>query len=189
MSNPNRPVGLAPVKHLNGMTWNGQVNMYVILSTNNSIFGVGSIVKSFAGGDANGVPALALAAASDVCRGVIVAVVPLQATDPVGPIPATKTRDYYVLVCDDPTVIFEAQFDNTSAFATANLNNNANFTVVAPSGISPFAGTVLTGAATTQALPIKLLGKVQRPDVDLSANTRMLCMFNQHELMGNTAGL
>jgi hypothetical protein len=189
MVNANRPSGLAPVKHLNGMTWNGQVNMYVVLSTNGSVFGIGSLVKSFAGGDANGVPAIALAAASDTVRGVIVGIVPLQATDPVGPIPATKTRNYYVLVCDDPTVVYEAQFDNSSTFSTASLNKNCNFTVGAPSGISPFATTVLTGAATTQALPLKLLGKVQRPDVDLSANTRMLVMVNQHELMGNTAGL
>lgn len=189
MANANRPTGLSPVKHLNGANWNEQVNMYVVLSTNGSIFGLGSLVKSFAGGDANGVPAIALAAASDTVRGVIVGIIPLQATDPVGPIPATKTRNYYVLVCDDPSVVYEAQFDNSSAFATANLNNNCNFTVGAPSGISPYASTVLTGAAVTQALPLKLLGKVQRADVDLTANTRMLVMINQHELMGNTAGL
>jgi hypothetical protein len=173
------------------MTWNQTVNTYVILSTDTAIYGVGSVVKSFAGGDANGVSAVTLAAAGNVCRGVIVAVVPQDQSSPPGPIPATKTRDYYVLVVDDPTVVFAVQANNSSDFPTSDLNSNANFVVGAPSGISPFASTELNASTTdtTNSLQLKILGKVPDPSVDLTANTKLLVMFNQHELMGGTTAV
>lgn len=188
MANADRPVGLAPVKHLNGMTWNGTVNMYVILSTDTGVYGVGSAVKSFAGGDAAGIPAVTIAAAGNLLRGVIVAVVPQDQSSPPGPIPATKTRDYYVLVCDDPEVVFEIQANNAGAFPTSDLNANANILVGAPVGISPLATTELDASTTdvTATLQLKILGKVQRADVDLTANTKLLVMINSHELMGGT---
>ena len=60
--------------------------------------------------------------------------------------------------------------------------------VVAPSGISPFALSQLDAATTdvTATLQLKILGKVQRADVDLTANTKLLVMINLHELRGNT---
>lgn len=191
MSNADRPTGLSPVKHTNGDTWNGQVNMYVILSTDTGVYGVGSAVKSFAGGDANGVPAVTIAAAGNTLRGVIVGVVPLAQDSPVGPIPATKTRDYYVLVVDDPTVIFEVQANNAAAFPTSDLNSNANLVIGAPSGISPFATTEIDASTTdtTSTLQMKIMGKAQRADVDLTANTKLLAMINQHELRGNTTAV
>lgn len=129
MTNADRPVGLAPVKHLNGSNWNGQVNMYVILEADTGVYGVGSAVKSFAGGDADGVPAVTIAAAGDVLRGVIVAVVPQDQSSPPGPIPGTKTRDYYVLVCDDPTAVFEIQANNAAAFPTSDLNSKTRHAI------------------------------------------------------------
>jgi hypothetical protein len=191
MANANRPTGLSPVKHLNGDTWNGQVNTYVILAADTGVYGVGSAVKSFAGGDVNGIPAVTIAAAGDVLRGVIVSVVPLAQDSPVGPIPSSKTRNYYVLVCDDDTVQFEIQANNTVAFPTANLNSNANLLIGVPAGISPFATTQLNIASlnTTNTLQVKVMGKVQRIDVDLGAHTKLLVMINQHELMGGTTAV
>jgi len=191
MANADRPVGLSPVKHLNGSNWNGQVNMYVILAADTGVYGVGSAVKSFAGADGNGVPAVTIAAAGNVLRGSIVAVVPQDQSSPPGPIPSSKTRDYYVLVCDDPTAVFEIQANNSGDFPTSDLNSNANIVVGAPAGISPLASTELDASTTdtTNTLQLKILGKVQRADVDLSANTKLLVMINQHELMGGTTAV
>lgn len=191
MANVDRATGLSPVKHINGSNWNGQVNTYVILAADTGVYGIGSVVKSFAGGDANGVPAVTLASAGNVSRGVIVGIVPLTQESPVGPIPSSKTRDYYVLVCDDPTAVFEVQANNASAFPTSDLNSNANIVVGAPSGISPFATTELDASTTdtTSTLQLKILGKVQRSDVDLTANTKLLVMINAHELSGFTTAV
>jgi len=200
MANVDRANGFAPVKHFNGSPWNQQANMYVILSTDTGAYGVGSAVKSFAGGDANGVPAVTIAAAGNVLRGVIVGVLPpgsngnlnadaVNATP--GPIPTTKTRDYYVLVVDDPSVVFEIQANNSSDFPTSDLNSNANMVVGVPVSPSPFATTELDASTTdtTNTLQLKILGKVQRPNVDLTANTKLLVMINQHELMGGTTAV
>ncbi len=191
MANVDRPTGLSPVKNLNGSTWNGQVNMYVILAADTGVYGIGSAVKSFAGGDANGVPAVTIAAAGNALRGAIVGVVALSADSPVGPIPATKTRDYYVLVCDDPEVVFEIQANNTAAFPTADLNSNANIVIAAITGISPFANMQLDAASTdtTNTLQLKILGKAQRADVDLTAHTKLWVMINAHELSGFTTAV
>jgi hypothetical protein len=160
----------------------------VILAADTGVYGIGSAVKSFAGGDANGIPALTIAVAGDSLRGMIVGILPLSADSPVGPIPATKLRDYYVQVCDDSTVVCEIQANNAAAFPTSDLNSNANLVVAAPSGISPFALSQLDAATTdvTATLQLKILGKVQRADVDLTANTKLLVMINMHELRGNT---
>ncbi len=191
MSNQDRPTGLSPVKHLSGANWNGQVNTYVILAADTGVYGIGSAVKSFAGGDANGVPALTIAAAGNALRGAIVGILPLSADSPVGPIPATKLRNYYVLVADDPTTVFEIQANNAGNFPTADLNANANLVVVAPSGASPFALSELDASTTdtTSTLQLKILGKSQNAQVDLTANTKLLVMINAHELSGFTAAV
>lgn len=189
--NVDRPTGLAPVKHINGSPWNEQANRYVILAADTGVYGVGSAVKSFAGGDALGVSAVTIAAAGNVLRGVIVGVEPVDQSSPPGPIPGTKTRDYYVFVVDDPSVVFEIQADNAGAFPTSDLNSNANLVIGVPSGISPYATTELNAATTdtTNTLQMKILGKVQRADVDLTANTKLLVLINQHELMGGTTAV
>lgn len=191
MANVDRPTGLAPVKHITGAPWNQQVNRYVILAADTGQYGIGSAVKSFAGGDANGVPAVTIAAAGNVLRGVIVGVEIDGGDLEVIAIPATKTRDYYVLVCDDPSVVYEIQANNSSDFPTSDLNSNANIVVGVPSGISPFATTELAASTTdtTNTLQLKILGKVQAADVDLSANTKLLVLINQHELMGGTTAV
>lgn len=191
MANVDRPTGLSPVSHLNGSTWNGQVNKYVILAADTAVYGVGSLVKSFAGADAAGISAITLAAAGNASRGSIVAVIPLSQDSSPGPIPATKARDYYVLVSDAPDTVYELQANNAGTFPTSDLNSNANVVVGAPAGISPFATTELDAATTdtTSTLQLKILGVVQRADNDLSANTKLLVMINAHELAGFTTAV
>ncbi len=191
MANADRPVGLSPVSHLNGSTYNGQVNKYVILSTDNGQYGIGSAVKSFAGGDTDGVSAITIAAAGNALRGVIVAIIPQDQSSPPGPIPASKSRNYYVLVADAPDIVYEIQSNNSSAFLTSDLNSNANIVVGVPGSFGPFCTTQLDASTTdtTSTLQLKILGKVQRTDVDLTANTKLLVMINAHELSGFTTAV
>jgi hypothetical protein len=212
MANASQPFGLKPVKHLDGSSWNGQVNMYYILSSDINAYYVGDTVISTANGDTIfGVPAVTLfgtrnaASTTGAPRGVIVGLgasvtspggnTP-QAFDPnnlsVTNIPATKTYAYYVWVVDSPDVIFEAQ---TDTLANTGFNKNAPlFVANAPTAPVNQSASYVQGsaAATTQALPLKLLGGVFRPDNDLSSPgtvAKVLVKFNQHELLGNTAGV
>lgn len=200
--NVNAPFGAEPIMMGNGAPWNGRVNRYYIPSTDVVAYYVGDFVISAADADANGVPAIAKAAAGDKCRGVIVAIepVPPNATSLSGAdtnlaemfVPATKTHAYYVLVCDDLDVVFRIRGDTTGTNQiAANVNKNANFTVAVPNPAKPFSATVLNSGsiAVTFSLSLKLYGLQQIPGNDFGASALWLFRFNTHELgkTGTTA--
>lgn len=200
----NAPWGLNPVMHRSGAPWNGQVVRRYIPSSNGNAFYIGSPVISAADADANGVPAVDVGAAGSTYRGVVVGVeqaapdaASLQGFDLAMSrlnVPATKTRAYYVYVCEDPDTIFEVQGDSTATNqVAANANKNAQLTIAAPSDTTmPLSATVVNSGtiAVTQAHNIKLMGLSQRrPSTGFGAFAVWLCMINQHELMGNTLGI
>lgn len=201
MANLNAPKGFQPSRYLNGASWNGQTNVYCIPSSDGSAFAVGDPVKSAAGGDANGVQYVQKAAGTDAVRGVIVGVLPVAQNVPslkgvtldltTQLIPATKAKDYYVMVVDDPNVLFEIQDDGLNALTSTSCNKNTTFTVANPSGISQLSGSVLnTGSvATTNTLNLKIMGLVQRDDNAFGVNAKWVVKFNLHELLGGTAGV
>jgi hypothetical protein len=194
--------GFVPSRYLTGNAWSGASNMYYIPSTDSNQYGVGDAVKSAAGGDANGIPQITKAAGTDTVRGVIVGVLPanpsaqsLVATSldlTVQNIPASKTKDYYVLVADDGDLLFELQDDGAAALTATACNKNASFNVTNPTAPSQNSASTLSAAsvATTQALNLKLIGLVQKPNNSYGVYATWLVRFNQHELNGsNTAGV
>ena len=147
----------------------------------------------------SGVPFVAKMTASDVPLGIIVGI---RQADPgvslVGTtldlannfVPKTKARAYYLYVVDDPNILFEIQFDGTGP-AQADLHKNAALTITADqtatlSPSSPYSSAVATAAATTNTLPVRLLGAVQRPENVLNGTAatpylRVVAKFNIHE--------
>lgn len=202
MANVNRPFGLRPVKTIGAASWNEQANIYHIASGDTSAYYIGDVVKSAASADANGVPDVAKALGTDVLRGVIVGVL---ASVPYGIslqgatldlantyVPATKTRDYYVLVADDPSTIFEVQGDGTATNqVAANVNKNCSLTVAAPTAPGQWSATVVASSTinTTNTLNIRLMGLVQKSDNAFGAYARWLCKINLHELTVGTTGI
>lgn len=214
MANTNAAFGLRPVKHIDGSKWNGQANLYYIAAADTAAYYVGDAVKSASGvaGDTlTGAPAVTLAGTRNAAlttgnlRGVIVGIGSSPST-PGGSfpqafnpdnlaqmfIPATKSQAYYVWVVDDPTVVFEAQ---TDSLTSAPYNQNAPlFVATAPTAPKVWSDSYVQGsaAATTQALPLKLLGGVWRADNELTGTAqyaKLLVKINQHELANNTAGV
>ena len=209
MAFANYPSGLSPVESLIGAQWNEQGHLYFIPSTDTNQYALGDVVIPAAGSDPDGVSRVTKALNTSVPLGVIVGIrvadpgVSLQGPDltlAVIQIPATKTRGYYVYVVDDPQVVFEIPTDLTYATNGTNLvdsitaptnlvaaNKNATFTVVNPTGNSPFSGTVLSlsSIATTATLPLKIIGMQVRPDnlltnVPNGVPVRLRVMFNVH---------
>jgi len=202
MANFVQPRGFVPSRYRAGNAWTGGTNLYVVQAAEPNQINIGDAVKSSANGDANGIPAVTkITNGTDTVRGVVVGVllaapnlpsllgVNLDAT--IQNIPATKTRDYYVLVIDDMDVIFDLQDDGLSALTATSCNKNASFTVTNPTSPQQNSASTLTTAsvATTAALNLRLLGLVQIPNNAYGNYARWAVMFNQHELMGNTAGV
>lgn len=199
----NKPFGARPIATGAGSPWNGQANRYYIPSSDGNAYQIGSFVKSLAGADVNGVPGVVKSAGTDTHRGFIVGVesgevnaasmngTALDRT--ITSIPATKTRNYYVYVCDDPMVIFEIQDDGitTGNLVAASVNKNCSLTIADPSSDKQVSATVLLSSsiATTQGLCIKLMGLAPIPGNAFGAYAIWRARFNQHELMGNTAGV
>lgn len=201
MANLNAPRGFVPVRYLNGAAWNGATNLYFIPQADGSVFSPGDAVKSAAGGDANGIPAIAKAAGTDTLRGIVVNILVAAPNNPslVGTTldlttlqaPATKVKGYYALVVDDPAVLFEIQDDGASALTATACNKNASFTVANPSSPQQNSASVLGTATvnTTQGLNLRIVGLAPRDDNAFGVYAKWLVKINQHELEGNTAGV
>lgn len=201
MANTIGPRGFVPSRYLDGSAWNGAVNLYWIPAADALVYSPGDAVKSLANADANGIPGVVKAAGTDTVRGVIVGVqmANYNNTSLVGTsldltvqnIPAAKGKDYYVLVVDDPAVLFELQDDGLAALTATSANKNASFTVANPTAPSQLSQSVLSTAsvATTAALNLKIVGLAQKPNNAFGTYANWLVKFNQHELAGGTAGV
>ena len=202
MANIAKPQGFVPIRYKNGNPWNGMATPYYIPSGDTNAYNIGDAVKSIVGGDSNGICQITLDSAGTATeRGVIVGVLPVpplnnsqQATTLAlesENVPATKTRAYYVLVCDDPDVIYSLQDDGLTTLSTTACNKNASFTYAANNANSPNSQSVLNSSslATTQSLNLKVMGLVQAQNNAIGANAYWQVIFNQHELGGsNTIG-
>lgn len=194
MANANTPMGLAPVAFLSGSPWNGQARRYHIDSTDGNAFAIGDPVAFSGTADENGVAGVTLATPGSGILGVIVgAGGPAfggMSGDPANlnttVIPATKTKDYYVMVCDSPDVVFEVQEIGTGTQLTATeVGLNANLVAGTNSGY--MSGWLLTNTteAATATLDVKLLGLVQRPGNAFGAYAKWLVKINNHQLSAN----
>jgi len=179
--------------------------MYHIPAADTNQYNPGDVVLSAAtGADANGIPNVTKnTAGTGVVRGVVIGCLVAAPNLPslvgtnlnltIQNIPATKTQDYYVLVVDDPKVVFQIQDDGitTANLVAASVGLNASFTVTNPTAPAQNSSTVLLSSsfATTAALTVKLLGLTQIPNNAFGANATWDVIFNQHEFQGNTAGV
>lgn len=197
MANANRPSGLSPVRYLNGSKWNGGGRVYCIPSTDGNAFATGDPVVLAGSADANGVATVTLATAgsTNLVTGAIVGmggnVYGSGYVDPNLPntavIPATKARAYYVLVEDDPMVIFEIQESGT-AMAAADVSLNASLLSGVNNGF--MSGWLIDNStkATTAALQLKLLGLNVRADNAFGLYAKWLVLINNHSYRTGVSG-
>lgn len=200
MANANRPVGLAPVSYLNGAKYTGAAREYCILSTDGSAYAIGDPVASGGTGDGAGVSnvVLATAGAGNAIRGIIIGTRGIKygagMVDPASLdttiIPATKTKNYYVLVVDDPNVIFEAQEDSIgNNLAITDLSSNMD--IVSGTNNGYVSGWMLDSSTvnTGSTRQVKLLGLAQRSDNAVGQYGKWLVLINNHELRGGITGV
>jgi len=191
MANVSKPSGLKPVGYLNGAPWNGQARLYYIPSTNTSAYHVGDPVTLGGTGDANGLASVSIGVAGSAIIGAIVGVAVAPASNSLQgttldltarSIPATKAKDYYVMVADDPNIIFEIQEGNTVALAATDIGLNCNFLIAAGSTVTSDSGTTTAVAApaATATLNLKLLGLAQRQDNAFGQYAKWLVKINNH---------
>lgn len=197
MANIDRPNGLVPAKNISGNE-NGQVNMYLIPSSDGTAVFIGDLVK-LAGGagaagtvvsgvDVEGMPTVIQSAAGDLHVGVVVGFLPNP--DALMTLHRLASTNRIALVNDNPNTIFEIQeVSGGTALTAAEVGLNAN--VVVGSGNTTFGVSASelnnSGEATTADLDLKILGLSPRPDNAIGEHAKWLVQINTHSY-GNSAG-
>ena len=195
MANVNRPSGFTPVQYLNGAPWNGQARLYSIAAAYSTALYIGDPVISAGSANANGIPTIALGAATGALRGVIVGLGtqegllanPSNLDITYRPAAAT-TNDWFAMVVDDPNVLFSIQEEsNGTAIAATEIGLNTISKVGTGNGfVSGWLLPSATGAtpATTATLQLKLMGLVRAPAGTnaFGAYAKHLVQINVHEL-------
>ena len=204
MANANKPMGLSPHSYLGGARWSGQGTWYAILSSDSNAYAIGDPVALASSGDTLGIPGVTLATAGtgNTLIGAIVGISNAAPSTYGGAlsgsstqfgaviIPATKTANYYVLVCDDPSVLFEVQEGGTgTALATTDVGNNINLKSGTNNGY--VSGWVIdnNSKGTGNTIQCQLMRLIQRADNTFGASAKWLVRINNHQFSGGTTGV
>jgi hypothetical protein len=187
MANSNIATGLTPRRYRNGAPFVGPLRKYYVPASDSTALFIGDPVIIAGTGDDRGVPAVTRATAASAGRitGVVVGI----ANDPA--VPASNdmleagyraaSTEGYVLVCDDPDVLYEIQEDSdTSTLAKTSIGLNADLIAAAGSTYTRRSGFMLDSstAATTATLQLRIIELAQRPDNEIGTNAKWLVAIN-----------
>jgi hypothetical protein len=191
MPNTNSPFGLKLRADLTGNQ--PSIRTYFVPSSDATAVFVGDLVKLAGSADGTGVATVIQAAAGDACIGVVTGIDQVKSVADANfslyRLHRPASVGMYVSVCDDPMAVFEIQENNGgSGTAVTDVGNNANFIVGSGDTVTGLSGMQLNAAtiATTATLPLKIMGFVQRPDNEISANGKLLVKINNHQLGSHT---
>lgn len=204
MANSNVARGLMPYRHFDGSVWNGSANMYFVPASYATALFLGDPVDITSATNPNdGTPTVKLATVGSPYVGVMVGIV--AGGEPIIPV----TRDLpiyrpasvatYILVADDPTLLYMVQ-DDASAQATAPslwASKNANLVAGTGSTITGYSGWQLAASsvALTNTLDVKIMRPLQQADnaIGSVANTNMnakwLVKLNNYRFANLIAGI
>ena len=195
MANVNAPYGLRPECYASGAPYNGSANIYVGDSGYGVALFIGDAVTRTGEADARGIPLVQKSAAGDTpcpgqpITGVIVGVIPVTQASTIYR-EASTTR--YLLVADDPALLYSIQIDGTITAASVGLNavliyTNLGSTVTGLSGAQLDTTSDVPAADASNQLTITRL--LDAPDNDFGLYARLLVRINQSTETPNTLGV
>lgn len=199
MSSTSQVNGFRPVKMITGAPYTGQANLYFVDSGNSDVIMVGDVVKiEGSSRSPSGAPTVARHAggATEAAVGVVVGIlytgvgdtanVP-PVTDLEVPIYRRASTNRYVMVADDPQIVYEAQFNG--AFVVGDVGQNCEVDVTAGNTTTGASGMSIDigNKGTTATLPLKIVGFPNRPDNATSDSyVRGYVVINNHQYKGGT---
>lgn len=190
MANSDAPQGLVPVRHRNGAPYSGSGSLYYVAAAHAGIINPGDPVTVTGTASALGVPAVDISTAGDTnpITGIMISRINGDGTvlqDDTVPLPATT--EGWILVEDNPDVVFRAQV--SVSIAATDISNNAD--MVAGAAVNGRSGwevdSATFGAGATKQVKVIRLERVQ--DNELGTNAKIEVMINNHTQAHNTAGV
>lgn len=208
MANANIARGLIPYRHFDGQYYNGSANIYFVPAGYATALYIGDPVDVVStSNDANGVPAVQLGVVGSPIIGSIVGIVAGGGGGNNYSTPVTRDQAIYhpastaqyLLVSDDPTLLYWVQDDASSQARAPNLWSGRNASLVSGSGSNTtgYSGWQLqaSSVATTSTLDLKIMRPLDQPDnaIGSSANTNMnakwLVKLNNYRYNFQVAGV
>lgn len=190
MANSNAPAGLVPYASRGGKPYDGAANKYYVPAANSTALFLGDPVKLAGSADASGrYASVTQAAAGDPILGVVVGI-----ADPLvdSPIYRAASVEAYVLVADDPDLVFSIQEDGDGGTLNADsVGFNANVVIAAGSTFTGRSGTMLdsSSAATTATLDFQIIGLTPMENNVLGAYAKWLVKPNTHARAAGATGV
>lgn len=174
MANANTPRGLVPYKYTSGAPYNGAANIYYVPSTYATALYLGQPLIATGASDANGIPVVqtATAAGGNYIIGAMVGIVdggdPVVAVTQNLPIYHPASTSQYILVADDPNLLFWAQEDSVGGAITVATAGTKNIDLIAGAGSTAtgWSGWMLDSSTidTTNTLQMRIVGGLQEAD-------------------------
>lgn len=182
MPNLNVAFGLKPVRYASGAPYNGAAKEYFVPASDGTALFIGDPVVLAGSADA-GLTAAAVTRATAGSAGRITGVV--VGFRPSDSIIANGYRlastEAYVLVADDPDLLFEIQDDSVGgALAAADIGLNADLIAATGNTFTKRSGFMLDTStkATTATLQLRIESIVNRADVEVGATSKALVRIN-----------
>lgn len=182
MANPNAPSGLTPRRYRNGSPWMGPGRHYFVPASDATPLYVGDPVVVVASVDPAGHPSCTRATpgAGNRVTGVVIGVRPgnplsFQNFRPGG-------QAGYVIVADDPGLLFEVQESATTdgaALTPAAIGKNVNLLAGTANAYGSGFTIDSTSAATTNTGQFRIIALQQRTDNAFGAYAKFLVGNNQ----------
>lgn len=187
MANLSNVRGLVPKRLRNGAPFVGPLRKYYVAAGDATALFPGDPVVLSGTADDRGVSCVTQATAGTAGRitGVVVGI----ANDPA--VPASNdmlemgyrpaSTEGYVLVCDDPNVLFEIEEDGVGgALAKTSVGLNADLAAGTGSTSMRSSGFMLdsSSAAVTATLQLRIVELEQRADNEIGANAKWLVAIN-----------
>lgn len=188
----NAPNGFQPVSSLAGGPFIMSTRSFTIASGYSTAIFVGAPVKITTDGTIVATTTPATDAILGIFQGCTYFVNGTQNTTPGGYWPASQTYDTatgcVAKVLVDANVIYSVQYAGTPTLTMTG----SNVTYSAESGNTSTgqSGIAVSGAATTQALPFKIIGLDSNPiNAWGTAYSNVLVVLNQSQIANNTVGV
>lgn len=182
MANSNAPFGLIPRRLRNGSPWMGPMRTYFVPASDATAIYVGDPVIIAGDGDTAGVPTVTKAtAATGRITGVCVGLRPGGNGTLIPPRYRAASVAEYILVADDPNILYEIQEDSVGgALAATNIGQNASFIAGTGSTTTGQSGAMLQSstAATTNTLQLRIIGLEHRADNVIGNYAKWLVAIN-----------
>lgn len=209
MPNISRKGGLNPLEYLDGSPYTGKARMYCILAADTNAYAIGDPVALTGTSDVNGVAVVTLATAGTnnpvlgpvvgyggpVYGGVQAVPGALETTVIAS---GAKARNFYILVSDDPGIVYEIEEGGAGAALTASLSSAAgtcpvglNYNLLSGTNTGYASGWTLDNASggTGSTIQLQILGMVQRVDATTGTFAKWKVRINRHQWNAGSAGI